>query len=206
METEKIETKENQTSVESFDKIINESKDSLAAESAAQIKRGRGRPSGAKNVKGRESEKKENIEDVPKLEPGVNPTLPPLDLKPVLKDATKLPFSVAALKFKNPELEITDIEAETPAFYLNRVLNNYMPELERQNPKLFAVYAWFISIILLGLKKAVVFVENKKNNLKTVQSSANPNQADDSEPLAPVPVQATHSTAASTFFNSKGKF
>lgn len=200
-----VETKDNQTSVESFDKIINESKIQLQNETSQQVKRGRGRPKGSPNTKGRENEplnpSNSAHNETPTLEAGQAQVLPSLDLQPVLKDVTKLPFTIASIKYKMPELEITDVEADTPTFYLNKVLNNYMPELERKNPKAFAFYAWLISIALLGIKKMIAAVENKKNNLTTVKPAPNNNSDASNDQLAPVPVQATHGTDASSFFN-----
>lgn len=206
------ENQTDQPAVESFDKVIAESTASLNAETSAQVKRGRGRPKGSPNIKGREPINSnlnahsgaENV--TPTLEAGQAQSLPALDLKPILKDATKLPFSVAAIKFKMPELEITDVEAETPSFYLDRVLNLYMPDIERRNPKAFALSAWVLSLVLVGIKKVVAIVELKKNNLITVNSSAahSEQKGDVSfDQPAPGPVQATHGTDASSFFGSR---
>ena len=206
------ESKENQPSPESFDKIINESTARLNVETSAQVKRGRGRPKGSPNVKGRDpinstvnaAPGDENA--TPTLEAGQAQTaLPALDLQPILKDVTKLPFSVAAIKYKMPELEISDSEAETPTFYLNRVLNYYMPDIERRNPKAFAVSAWVLSLVLVGIKKIVAVVELKKNNLPTVNQS--PTQSENSDvsfdPPAPVPFKATTGTDASVLFGGR---
>lgn len=209
----KSDNKENQAAPESFDKIIEQSKASLA-ESTALPKRGRGRPKGSPNVKGREPVNSnlnahsgaENV--TPTLEAGQAQSLPALDLKPILKDATKLPFSVAAIKFKMPDLEITDVEAETPAFYLDRVVNLYMPDIERRNPKAFALSAWFLSLFLVGIKKIVAIVEAKKNNLVTVnQSAAHHEQPSDVrfDQPAPVTLPATQVTDAGSIFGGSFK-
>lgn len=207
------ESKETQPTAESFDKIVSQSTASLNAETSAQLKRGRGRPKGSPNVKGRDhvsstvntSTNAENV--TPTLEPGqAQAALPALDLQPILKDVTKLPFSIAAIKYKMPDLEITDVEAETPTFYLNRVLNYYMPDIERRNPKAFAVSAWILSLVLVGIKKVVAIVELKKNNLITVnQSSAPKEQSSDVsfDQRATVPVLATHGTDASSLFGGR---
>lgn len=205
------EVKKTQPSVESFDKIVNESTASLNAETSAQIRRGRGRPKGSPNVKGRDpvnstvntSTNAENV--TPTLEAGqAQAALPALDLQPILKDVTKLPFSVAAIKYKMPELEISDAEAETPTFYLNRVLNYYMPDIERKNPKAFAISAWVLSLVLVGIKKVVAIVELKKNNLITVnQSGAQSEQKSDLDQFVPVPVRATTGTDASSLFGGR---
>lgn len=207
------ESNENQPSVESFDKIVNESTASLNAETSAQIRRGRGRPKGSPNVKGRDavnstvntSTSADN--GTPTLEAGqAQAALPALDLQPILKDVTKLPFSVAAIKYKMPELEISDIEAETPTFYLNRVLNYYMPDIERKNPKAFAISAWVLSLVLVGIKKVVAIVELKKNNLITVNQSAAPNEQPSDVSFgqpATVPFKATHGTDASALFGGR---
>lgn len=212
-ETQSTDSKETQTTVESFDKIVSESTARLNTETFAQVKRGRGRPKGSPNVKGRDpintSTTAQNSAEnpTPTLEAGQAQTaLPALDLQPILKDVTKLPFSVAAIKFRMPELEISDNEAETPTFYLNRVLNYYMPEIERRNPKAFAVSAWVLSLVLVGIKKVVAIVELKKNNLKTVNQSAAQNEQPSDvsfDPPASVPFKATPGTDASAIFGGK---
>lgn len=210
------ENNENSPAAESFTQIIEQSKASLSAETQSQGKRGRGRPKGSPNVKGREPIKdsnsnvsKEANDENPTLSAGRAEVLPPLDLQPVLKDATKLPFAIAAIKYRMPELEISDEEAATPTFYLNKVLNYYMPDLEQRNPKAFAMSAWVVSLILIGIKKVVAVIENKKNNLKTVNQSAAPNgenSNDSNNQLVPVPAQATQGPGTGSFSAFGGKF
>ncbi len=201
--TQKIETPQAQPSVESFKNIINESKDALKAEAEAQVKRGRGRPPGAKNTKGRESEAV-IPEVMPSAAAGAS-DLPPIDLKPILKDATKVPFTIAAIKFKNKDIEITDAESETPTFYLNRLLNFHLPELERQDPKKFTLYALMTSFFILFIKKFVVVLEKKKETIEhTHADSQRPDEAthQDTAPKAG-PLTEVRATSAVNFFSGK---
>lgn len=134
-----------------FEQIVADSKNKIAAEAQAQIKRGRGRPKGS-TKKGSEGS-------------SVNPEKPTGDsesasarditneIRPLLKDAIKTPFSLAGDHFKNPDIEISDTEAETPSFYLSKWLQLAMPELEGQNAKTFNLYAFGLSMFLLLLKK-----------------------------------------------------
>lgn len=158
-----METENSETS--SFQQIIDESKAELAAESDKQISRGRGRPPGAKNKKGRENDPETSQNSSSKVEVEVLPEgRPPVDLKPVLKDATKIPFQVAAIKYNNPGLDVDDKDVETPTFYLDRLLNFHLPDLEKKDPKVFAFWIFIASMLVLGIKKLVVALEKKKVN------------------------------------------
>lgn len=168
---------------ESFNKIIQESKANLAAETTAQVKRGRGRPKGSPNVKGREAEvpQGEPTPESVQLPPG---NRPPIDLKPVLKDATKIPFSVASIRYREPALEITDEDAETPTYYLDRLLNMHLPELEKKDPKAFAFWAWIASMALVAIKKIVLALEKKKKQNHVARTQEQTTDAPQ-EPQAP---------------------
>lgn len=162
METNTVETS-SQSQVESFSAVVAQSQAALAAETKEQISRGRGRPPGSKNVKGRENDNPEtNPQKINQNEEVHASNLPPIDLKPVLKDFTKIPFSIAAIKFKNSDLEIDEKDAETPAFYLDRLLNLYMPDLEKKDPKGFTFAAWLASMAIVAIKKFMIGIEKKK--------------------------------------------
>lgn len=181
METNTVETAP-QSQAESFSAVVMQSQAALAEEATSQISRGRGRPPGSKNVKGRENENPESNPEInpQKINDNHASNLPPIDLKPVLKDFTKIPFSVAAIKFKNPALEIDEKDAETPAFYLDRLLNLYLPDLEKKDPKGFTFAAWLASMAIVAIKKIMIGLEKKK----TVQA---PQALQDGQNNNPVP-------------------
>lgn len=175
MEIEQIETK-TEIEAESFQKIVEDSKADLAAEAEAQIKRGRGRPPGSKNKKGVEPETQTKTQ-AKKVEVDVLPDgRPPVDLKPLLKDGTKIPFKVAAIKYDEPELEVDDKDVETPTYYLDRLLNFHLPGLEKKDPKTFAMWLFAISMLILGIKKFVVATEKRKQNQQSPNESRHEGQ------------------------------
>lgn len=145
---------------ESFSAIVESSKSDLAAEAAAQFKRSRGRPPGSKNTKGRENEIPE--ENPQKINNDIPSNLPPIDLKPFAKDITKIPFSLAAFKFNTPEIDLDDNEVETPAFYLDRLINLHLPDLEKKDPKKFTLAIWLLSMAVVGIKKIIIAIDKKK--------------------------------------------
>lgn len=134
----------------SFDQVIEESKASIAEQAQAQTKRPRGRPFGTtKKDKAPESPSMEN----PSAENGPASVPVPNDLKPLIKEAVKTPFSLFAHKFDEEKIELTEKEAETPAIYLSKYLSLIMPDLESKGPKEFNLIAFLISFCMLALKK-----------------------------------------------------
>lgn len=193
-----------QAPIDDFSKVVAESKAALIAETNAQVasSRGRGRPPGSKNVKGRENETDSEAKTSNESSE-TDKNAPPIDLKPLIKDVTKIPFSVSALKFKMPELELDDKETETPTYYLNRVLNFYLPEMEKKDPRAFAFTAWIISMIALGVKKFMLAKELKKRKIIDVEN-LNAQTPPQENPISPAPPSPpSEGTGAGAFFKGR---
>lgn len=151
-----------------FESIVASSKEKIAQEAAEQVKRGRGRPPGStkkppgdeksagpqSSKPGGEKTSREGAASVRNLTE---------EMKPILKETVKVPFSMAAAHFQEPDFEIADKEAETSSFYLAKYIQLSMPDLENQDPKFFNLAAFILSMILLGLKKLPLFVKLKKS-------------------------------------------
>lgn len=174
------------SSPESFDKIVSESKASLQSEAMAQVKNKGGRPPGSKNKKGRENEVPSQNTS-PNAEPGQG-SLPPgsvplshgevmpmVDLEPLAKDAIKIPFSFWAMRTQEPALELTEEEGKTASFYLSRVVNLYFPEIQQKDPKTFSVYALLASLFSLFVKKSLLSMGIRKEKIKKMHAEAEAN-------------------------------
>lgn len=180
METNTETPQQQSTGAESFNAIVQSSKVALAEEEAkAQAKRPRGRPPGSKNTKGRENEIPD--ENPQKMNDDIPSHLPPIDLKPLAKDFTKIPFSLAAMKFKTPEIDLDDKEVETPAFYLDRLINLHLPDLEKKDPKKFTLAIWLLSIAVVGIKKFILTIDKKKK-VQTAAPQQTQNQTENTHP------------------------
>lgn len=159
-----------------FESIVASSKDKIAQEAEDQVKRGRGRPPGSskkipsdeksadpQSLKaGGEKASKESTASMRNLTE---------DMKPILKETVKVPFAMTSAHFQEPEFEITDKEAETAGHYLAKYIQLSMPDLENQDPKNFNLWAFILSMALLGLKKLPVFVKLKKSKAPPPESS-----------------------------------
>lgn len=183
METEK--NNQSEGAPESFDKIVQQSATELAQ--AQEKIETRGRKKGSKNKKGRENEpgNGSNKVDVEVLPNG----RPPVDIKPAIKQATKVPFSIAAIKFDQDELEATDKDVETPAFYLNEFFNHTLPDIEKQDPKKFAILLFFITFGVLIINKILVGIQKKKQNSINQPLEREGDQTGNPGPRAPAPAK-----------------
>lgn len=167
----------------SFESIVESSKQKIAQEAEEQVKRGRGRPPGStkeamedrKKTAGPQSSKpggeKASREGAASMR---NLTE---EMKPILKETVKVPFSMAAVHFQEPAFEIADKEAETSSFYLAKYIQSAMPDLENKDPKFFNLAAFILSVVLLGLKKLPLLVKLKKSQNpppENHQTSASP--------------------------------
>ena len=163
----------------SFEKIADQSRAALSAETATQVKNKGGRPLGSKNKKGRENETPaQTAPPVQNTEPQITlpqgnyhaEVLPQIDLEPLAKDAVKIPFSVWAFKTGEPALELTDDEGKTASFYLNRVINLHFPELQQKDAKTFSLYALVLSVFSLFVKKSLLSMAIGREKRARVQA------------------------------------
>lgn len=180
METEKVPTLPKHEASESseampFESVVESSKEKLAQETAEQVKRGRGRPPGTgKNQKA-------SAEENPKPGPGAqeqkeNPSAAirtlTHDLKPVLAESIKVPFSLASAHFEEPQIEATDKEAAAPAQYLSNYLREVFPDLEKASAKTFNLLGFAISFGILILRKLPLVAKKQKE--RVIKAKENP--------------------------------
>ena len=150
---------------QSFDEIVKGSEATIAEQAAAQeAKRGRGRPRKNPAPDEKLAGPQSSTAGEPKTSKESAASMRNLteEMKPVLKDTVKVPFSLASAHFQEPDFEITDKEAETPSYYLGQFIRQSLPGLEKHDPKVFNFVAFLFSFFLLVLKKLPVFVKRKK--------------------------------------------
>lgn len=194
-----------------FDSVVASSTQKIEEAAAAQVKRPVGRPPGSKKKKNVE-ESSSATSDAASEESNASLRNLTQELEPVLKDAVKTPFSLAAKHFENPALEVSDADAKTPAYYLSQWLRLSIPEIEKQGPKAFNLYAFLLSMVLLVIRKIP----------KTVKPSVRPNsnvpvksvtaevvgenlETHPSPPLTTSPLPSRHEAqSAGAFFTPKG--
>ncbi|MBX2986498.1 MAG: hypothetical protein KF802_01245 [Bdellovibrionaceae bacterium] len=176
------------------------SKEKIDQEAEAQVKRGRGRPPGTGKYQKAQAEAKGKT---PGDQPS-KPTDPPPsaeaaasmqnlteEMGPILRETVKLPFSFAAVHFDTPEVELTEDEAKLSSYYLSRYIQLSMPELEKQEPKIFNLYAFLISLVLVGLKKLPHLMRRKRAAAAaTVTVEATPGEGKSSAASVPAVIDA----------------
>lgn len=174
-----------------FKKIVAESKSELAADTAAQIKRPVGRPPKAqKETQSSASESATQEKLSASVTPEDKKAVEDLskEMQPLLQEAVKVPFDFLATRFKNPEVMVSDDEAKTPAYYLSKYIRYQLPELETQGPKMFSLYAFIISMVLVTLKKLP-----KMKRITVVPSSQEPTDTEKAPDIHDEPLPRTPS-------------
>jgi hypothetical protein len=146
-------------------------------------KRGRGRP---RKIK---PEASSSGVRHPSDAPGAAPQsveAPQLNLTPILQQALKLPFDIAAAKFKCADICLTDEEAAAPAQIAEQLLNAYMPDVINQDPKVVLVWSFAFSIGMLSYSKFQAYQVSAKIELEAQAKrvAENNNEKKESQPDA----------------------
>lgn len=190
-----------------FEQIAKESEAALKAEAAAQIKRPVGRPPGVKKIKpDGAQDATEATGEAPQTHVSDDDKKAALEfskeLKPLIGDLIKAPFSVSAAYLSTPELEASDDEVKTPAHYLSKYLNYIFPDLHAKGPKEFSLYAFLISSGILIFKKLILYA--KKPKIKLVQPEIPNDGAAESVPLVkPNKSTSVVAQSAASFFGPR---
>lgn len=135
-----------------LDKVIQESKATLADVTAP--KRPRGRPR-------KETTTSENNSAEIKASAVTPEIISPNEIEPLATELVKLPFDVVGIK-TNIDVTPSDDEARVPSYYLAKLINAYLPDLDIQDPKSFSLIGFLISFALLSVRKARKFFSERK--------------------------------------------
>lgn len=189
-----------------FDKIIADSKENLAQKT--EEKRGRGRPKGTFKKRpdneqaAQNGATSQNTGPLPQGQAQTLKTVIPNDLEPLINEAVKAPFSIAANKFNEPKIELSEKESETPSLYLTRYIQLVLPDIEAKSPKIFNLAAFAISLLILGLKK-IILIKEKINKKIEIKKEDNPDYA--TKEKAPEKTQVVEITpvSASSLFTKR---
>lgn len=168
-----------------FENIAKSAEANVQTEAAAQVqgpKRGRGRPRKTPPAGSSVSPQGANQGAAP--DSASVPTAPPeMNLKPVLKEAIKAPFEVAAIRTGIPELRVTDEEADAPASCADQLVNLYLPTIAQQDPKTVMLYSFLFLMVTLGGQKYLIYSQKIAEKSQKQNSPAPP----PSEPTSPLP-------------------
>lgn len=165
-----------------FDKIVQESKETLAE--VTQPKRGRGRP------------RKEQA--APKADPKKDPAFKDVDavilkeheIEPLSIEVVKAPFDMLSWKYE-ADLTPTDTEAKAPAKYLAKLIESYLPDIGAKDPRTFNLVAFLITYALLGIKKIRGLKKTKTENKNAAAGSDSPAPDEAPQPQAqPLPAES----------------
>jgi hypothetical protein len=110
---------------------------------------------------------------------------PEVDIKPILKTALQVPFSIWATKTNVKELELSDEEAEGPAQCANQLVNLYMPDLQKQDPKKVLAWSFALSMGMIVAQKMQILA-TKKEQMAVQNSQSTIKQAPHNSPVSPV--------------------
>lgn len=177
--------------------------DSLKAESAPSPqspspKRGRGRPVGWRKVKAQAESNSGGANQSPHGSATVNPQIMRnFEISPLASEVVKLPFDFIGAS-QGVDLTPTDDEAKTPANYLAKLIDAYMPSLDQRDPKTFNLIAFLISYALLAIKKVRIFVGFKNKNKPKEENKDTQSEETLLPQMRPIP---TETTSARDFFS-----
>jgi hypothetical protein len=138
--------------------------ESTQTPSAPSEKRRPGRSKGWRKYPQGKAKEKPNDGPLPSGARPINPqVMQSIEITPLATEVVKLPFDyVGATHDLN--LTPTESEAQTPAKYLSKLIECYVPDLDQKDPKVFNLVAFLISYALLAIKKGRIFFEHKKKN------------------------------------------
>jgi hypothetical protein len=151
----------------SFDTALEASSSDLKKETAAQVKRPRGRP------------RKVKTDVAPPVSDSISSAgapetpaeFPPMDFKPMLKQGLGMPFKMWSIKSQCPKLELEDKDLEAPCEYANQILNYYAPKMDSMDPGKTATVMFCISMLMLVAEKNAVLSEYRTAITTTADSS-----------------------------------
>ncbi|KYG65274.1 hypothetical protein AZI87_12015 [Bdellovibrio bacteriovorus] len=178
METEKLAEG---TQPLNFDKIIQQSENNIAENTAP--KRGRGRPPKPKPAEQTKSEQQEpsmsfndDFKDVEAAE-----VIKPNEVEPLALELVKAPFDIVGLQ-TGIDVVPDDTEAKLPSYYLAKLIHSYLPDLDLKDPRKFNLVAFVISYALLGIKKMRLFAAKKREIIAARFKSPSADTETDSQP------------------------
>lgn len=185
------------SSQQKLDALKEESQPQAAA--APSVKRGRGRPFGTKKVKPQteSSSQAHGGGPLPHGAATVNPQIMRnFEVTPLASEVVKLPFDFIGASH-GLDLTPTEEEAKTPANYLAKLIDSYLPSLDQRDPKTFNLIAFLISYALLAIKKVRVFANHKKAKTENKEQKENKSENTPQPQMRPIPKETL---SASDFF------
>lgn len=163
----------------SLDKVVDESRSRIHAEQnpTQTVKRGRGRPRKiAPEATG------------PSVGQSPQAKAPEIDVTPILRQLVQFPFNIAAVRTRCDALAVTDDEATSPAVAANQLLNIYLPDIEKANPKTAALYVFLISFGMLTVQKMTVYTHFQAERRRPAVQPVKPtDETQKTEAPAPAP-------------------
>lgn len=135
---------------EPFKKVIEESKTAIVEVQAEKaFKRSRGRP--------RKERPKAEGEQAPAAE-----TKGSMDVSEFIKGPLIFASSIPAVKYKIPELQLNADEAKACAESLNNLLNVFVPDVAKMDPKTAAVIGTCVTFGSVFAQKYMIYAEKTK--------------------------------------------
>lgn len=143
-----------------FKKKIEESKQVISEANFQAPKRGRGRPRKNPNAGPQPATHHAQAAEA-SASPAAAP-MPAPDISQFVKPPLMAISKVPAIKYRIPELALTDDEAQSCAAALNQVVQAFVPDVGNMDPKTAAVIMAFSTFGGVGFQKYLIFREKQK--------------------------------------------